>query len=83
MINRGTPIAGWFIREHHFNMDDLGTPISGNLHISYYYLIMQGLVSMSQCFTSPNKKGDISSPTARTVLVMGNKSPQKDVYQPF
>ena len=33
--NGGTPIAGWFVREIPFKMDDLGdAPILGNLHIA-------------------------------------------------
>jgi hypothetical protein len=29
----GVPLNGWFIREHHIKMDDLGVPsFSGNPH---------------------------------------------------
>ena len=33
-INGAIPIAGWFIVENPMKMDDLGTPILGNLQIS-------------------------------------------------
>ena len=37
---------------------DIVKPLLNN-----FFYLLQGLVSMSQCFTSPNYKGDISSPT--------------------
>ena len=41
----------------------------------------QGLVSMSQCFTSPNYWGYFISNSS--LKVMWNKSPKTDIYQPL
>ena len=42
-INGDTPIAGWFIRENPSEklMITRGTPISGNLHLSDFSVVLQ------------------------------------------
>ena len=38
-INGGTRITGWFVMAIPMKMDNLGTPISGNLYVYSYIMI--------------------------------------------